>query len=148
MCSLWFRKKRVYFRPLMLFRVYSNRFLRNHTGMVVPRVLPSCWKLLAFDQIQLDAYHVAVWRRLEATFKLQWSIVCIVIWYQRFLTHKNSQHTVVWFIEFLSNTHHLNPFIWFKEYFLNHSARENCFHHHKIYVYSFDGFYWIPFDKN
>ena len=25
----------------MLLRVYSNRFLRNHTGMVVPRVFPS-----------------------------------------------------------------------------------------------------------
>ena len=25
----------------MLLRVYSNRFLRNHTGKVVPRVLPS-----------------------------------------------------------------------------------------------------------
>ncbi len=36
------KKKRVYFRRLMLLRVYSNRFLRNHTGMVVPRVFPSC----------------------------------------------------------------------------------------------------------
>ena len=35
-------KKRVYFRRLMLLRVYSNRFLRNHTGKVIPRVLPSC----------------------------------------------------------------------------------------------------------
>ena len=41
-------KKRVYFRQLMLLRVYSNRFLRNHTGKVVPRVLPSCWKLSRF----------------------------------------------------------------------------------------------------
>ena len=32
----------------MLLRVYSNRFLRNHTGKVVPRVLPSCWKLSRF----------------------------------------------------------------------------------------------------
>ena len=32
----------------MLLRVYSNRFLRNHTGKVVPRVFSSCWKLLAF----------------------------------------------------------------------------------------------------
>ena len=36
------KKKRVYFRQLMLLRVYSNRFLRNHTGKVVPRVYPSC----------------------------------------------------------------------------------------------------------
>ena len=36
------KKKRVYFRRLMLLRVYSNRFLRNHTGKVIPRVLPSC----------------------------------------------------------------------------------------------------------
>ena len=41
-------KKRVYFRRLMLLRVYSNRFLRNHTGKVIPRVLPSCWKLSRF----------------------------------------------------------------------------------------------------
>ena len=39
-CDL--KKKRVYFRRLMLLRVYSNRFLRNHTGKVIPRVLPSC----------------------------------------------------------------------------------------------------------
>ena len=47
-------KKRVYFRTLMLLHVYSNRFLMlsNHTGMVVPRAFHSCWKLLAFDQIQ------------------------------------------------------------------------------------------------
>ena len=32
----------------MLLRVYSNRFLRNHTGKVVPRVFPSCWKLSRF----------------------------------------------------------------------------------------------------
>ena len=55
----------------MLLRVYSNRFLCNHTGIVVPRVFPSCWKLLTFDQIQLDAYCAAVWRRFEATFKLR-----------------------------------------------------------------------------
>ena len=42
------KKKRVYFRCLMLFHVYSNRFLRNYTGKVVPRVLPSCWKLSRF----------------------------------------------------------------------------------------------------
>ena len=54
------KRKRVYFRQLMLLRVYSNRFLHNHTGKVVPRVFPSCWKLLAFDQIQLDAYCAAV----------------------------------------------------------------------------------------
>ena len=73
-CSLWFRKKkRVYFRPLTSLRVYSNRFLvlRNHTGMVVPRSFHSCWKLLTFDQIQLDAYCAVVWRRFEATFKLR-----------------------------------------------------------------------------
>ena len=65
------KKKRVYFRQLMLLHVYSNRFLRNHTGKVVPRVFPSGWNLLAFDQIQLDAYCAAVWRRFEATFKLR-----------------------------------------------------------------------------
>ena len=65
------KQKRVYFQQLMLLRFYSNRFLRNHTGMVVPRVFPSCWKLLAFDQIQLDAYCAAVWRRFEVTFKLR-----------------------------------------------------------------------------
>ena len=32
----------------MLLRVYSNRFLRNHMGKVVPRVFPSCWKLSRF----------------------------------------------------------------------------------------------------
>ena len=65
-------KKRVYFRPLMSLRIYSNRFLmlRNHTGMVVPRVFHSCWKLIAFDQIQLYAYCAVVWRWFEATFKL------------------------------------------------------------------------------
>ena len=57
----------------MLLRVDCNRFLmlRNHTGMVVPRAFHSCWKLLAFDQIQLDAYCAVVWRRFEATFKLR-----------------------------------------------------------------------------
>ena len=30
------QKKHVYFRWLMLLRVYGNRFLRNHTGKVVP----------------------------------------------------------------------------------------------------------------
>ena len=57
----------------MSLRVYSNRFmvLRNHTGMVVPRAFHSCWKLLVFDQIQLDACCAVVWRRFEATFKLQ-----------------------------------------------------------------------------
>ena len=60
-----------YFRRLMLLRVYSNRFLRNHMGKVVPCLFPSCWKLLAFNQIQLDAYCVVVWRRFEAIFKLR-----------------------------------------------------------------------------
>ena len=57
----------------MLLRVYSNyvRNLRNYSGKVVPRVFPSCWKVLAFDQIQFDAYCAAVWRRFEATFKLR-----------------------------------------------------------------------------
>ena len=57
----------------MLLRLYSNRFMmfRNHTKMVVPRVFYSFWKFLAFDQIQLDAYCAVVWRRFEATFKLQ-----------------------------------------------------------------------------
>ena len=56
----------------MLLRVYSNCFLmlRYHTGMVVPRAFHSCWKLLAFDQIQLDTYCTVVWRQFEATFKL------------------------------------------------------------------------------
>ena len=76
MCSLWILEKCLYFRPLMLLRVYSNRFLRYHTGMVVPRVFRSFWKLLAFDKIQLDAYCAAVWRRFEATFKL-WPVIPI-----------------------------------------------------------------------
>ena len=40
-------KKCIYFRPLVLLHVYSSRFLmlHNHTGMVVPRVFHSCWKL-------------------------------------------------------------------------------------------------------
>ena len=53
-------KKRVYFRRLMLLRVYSNRFLRNHTGKVVPFVFPHAEIFLAFDQIQLDAYRAVV----------------------------------------------------------------------------------------
>ena len=71
--SLWFKKKLVYFWLLMLLRIYSNRFLMlcNHTGMVVPCAFNSYWKLLTFDQIQLDAYCAVVWRRFEATFKLQ-----------------------------------------------------------------------------
>ena len=36
------KKKRVYFRRLMLLPVYSNHFLHNHTGKVVPHVFPSC----------------------------------------------------------------------------------------------------------
>ena len=59
-----------------LLRVYSNCFLLNHTGMVVPRVFHSCWKLLAFDQIQLDAYRAMVWRQFQATFKL-WPVIPI-----------------------------------------------------------------------
>ena len=57
----------------MSLRVYSNRFLVlcSHMGMVVLRVFPSCWKLLTFDQIQLDVYCAAVWRRFEASFKLR-----------------------------------------------------------------------------
>ena len=39
--------------------------------MVVPRAFHSCWKLLTFDQIQLDACCPRVWRRFESTFKLQ-----------------------------------------------------------------------------
>ena len=66
-------KKRVYFWPLMLLRVYSNCFLmsRNNMGMVVLRAFHSCWKLPTFDKIQLDAYCAVVWRRFEATFKLR-----------------------------------------------------------------------------
>ena len=63
--------KRIYFRWLMLLCVYSNHFLHNHTGKVVPCVFPSCWKLLAFNQIQLDAYCAVVWRQFEPTFKLR-----------------------------------------------------------------------------
>ena len=65
------KEESVYFRRLMLLHVYSNRYLRNHTGKVVLRVFPSCWKLLAFDQIQLDAYCAAVRRWFEAIFKLR-----------------------------------------------------------------------------
>ena len=54
------KKKRVYFRRLMLLHVYSNRFLRNHTGKVVPRVFSSCWKLLAFDKIQFDYVYIYI----------------------------------------------------------------------------------------
>ena len=36
------QKKRIYFRRLMLLRVYSNRFLHNDMGKVVPCVFPSC----------------------------------------------------------------------------------------------------------
>ena len=57
----------------MSLRLYSNCFLvlRNYTGMVVPRAFHSCWKLLAFNQIQLDACFAVFWRRFEATFKLR-----------------------------------------------------------------------------
>ena len=67
------KKKGIYFQLLMLLSIYSNHFLMlcNHTGMVVPHVFYSCWKLLAFDQIQHDAYCAMVRRRLEATFKLR-----------------------------------------------------------------------------
>ena len=57
----------------MSLRAYSNRFLmlHNHTGMVVLRAFQSCWRLFAFDQIQLDACYAVVWRLFEATFKLR-----------------------------------------------------------------------------
>ena len=57
----------------MSLRVFSHHFLVlcNHTEMVVPRAFHSCWKLLAFDQIQLDACYTVVWRQFEATFKLR-----------------------------------------------------------------------------
>ena len=45
--------------------------LRNHTGKMVACAFHSCWRLFAFDQIQLDAYRAAVWKRFEATFKLR-----------------------------------------------------------------------------
>ena len=45
--------------------------LCNHTGIVAPCAFHSCWKLLAFDQIQFDTYCAMFWRRFEATFKLQ-----------------------------------------------------------------------------
>ena len=66
-------KKCVYFWPLVLLSVYSNCFLmlHNHTGMVVLHAFHSCWKLLTFNQIQLDAYCAVVWKRFEATFKLR-----------------------------------------------------------------------------
>ena len=56
----------------MSLRAYSDYFLMlcNHIGMVVPCAFHSCWRLFAFNQIQLDAYCVVVWR-FEATFKLQ-----------------------------------------------------------------------------
>ena len=50
-----------------------NHFLmlHSHTVMVIPCAFLSCWRLLALDQIQLDAYCTMVWRRYEATFKLR-----------------------------------------------------------------------------
>ena len=60
----------------MLLCINSNPFLHNHMGVVVLHVFPSCWKLLAFEQIQLDAYCTVVWRRFEATFKL-WPVIPI-----------------------------------------------------------------------
>ena len=39
--------------------------------MVVTRAFHLCWRLFAFDQIQLDAYCAVVWRRFEATFKMR-----------------------------------------------------------------------------
>ena len=47
------KKKRINFRRLMLLRIYSNCFLSNHTGKVVPCIYPSCWKL-TFDQVFLS----------------------------------------------------------------------------------------------
>ena len=44
--------------------------------MVIPHAFHTCWKLLAFDQIQLDAYCTMVWRRFEETFKL-WPVITI-----------------------------------------------------------------------
>ena len=38
------KKIRIYFQLLMLLRVYSNHFLRDHTGMVVPHVFHSWMK--------------------------------------------------------------------------------------------------------
>ena len=57
--NLWFKKKRLYFRSLMSLRLCSNRFLmlRNHTGMVVPRVFHSCWKLSTKSNLM----HIAPW---------------------------------------------------------------------------------------
>ena len=49
-------KKCVYFQRLMLLRVYSNRFLRNHTERWFPVYHLRAENFLAFDQIQLDAY--------------------------------------------------------------------------------------------
>ena len=37
----------------MLLRVYSNCFLRNHTGKVVLHVLPSRWKLYIYIYVKL-----------------------------------------------------------------------------------------------
>ena len=73
LCALLWFLKRVYFRPLMSLRVYSNRFLilRNHTGIVILREFHSWWILFALDQMQLDAYCTVVWRQYEASFKLQ-----------------------------------------------------------------------------
>ena len=76
MCSLWLIKKQ---------KTKKNAFTFSHwcyyaftvtvfsviTGMVVLRVFPSCWKLHAFNQIQLEAYCAMVWRWFEAIFKLR-----------------------------------------------------------------------------
>ena len=45
--------------------------LCNDMGMVVLHAFHSCWKLLAFNQIQLDAYCAVVWKQFEAIFKLR-----------------------------------------------------------------------------
>ena len=37
----------------MLLRIYSNHFLHNHTGKVVPRVFLHAENFIAFDQIHI-----------------------------------------------------------------------------------------------
>ena len=50
--------------------------LHEHTGMVILHAFHSCWRLFAFEQIQLDAYFTMVWRWYAATFKL-WPVILI-----------------------------------------------------------------------
>ena len=90
----------------MSLRIYSNRFLmlRNHMGMVATRAFHSCWKLLALNQIHLDAYCAVVWRRFEATFKLRPVIPIFVRNQMSECPRKSRQPTSIWI------TSHIQPF--------------------------------------